>query len=299
MITAVALTVLALLAAGPASSSLAHGDWTRRYPRAGVATWFSLAILILTSLVGAGLSLTSESAAPTASGAIGSLMSSLSGPRPLAHLDFVGAVGLSIAFNVLAASFVIVLLTALRLRSERAHHRRILAVVGQHVEGRTVLVEYPEPLAYFVPGHGGRIVMSTGMTQSFDIDEVAAVLAHEEGHRRGHHSSLVLPFHSLGVHFRWLPFARHAGGCVAELIEFVADDRAIQTSGRESLLRALLAMVTTTTAAPSCALGVGGSKIGDRIERLSSPTPVRHWQLTSQLGVLGVAALCAGVLWCG
>ena len=83
MITAVALTGLALLAAGPASSSLAHGDWTRRYPRAGVATWFSLAILILTSLVGAGLSLTSESAAPTASGAIGSLMSSLSGPRPL------------------------------------------------------------------------------------------------------------------------------------------------------------------------------------------------------------------------
>ncbi len=299
MITALALVGLAFLVAGPVSSSLARCAWTRRYPRTGVAAWFAAAIVILASLVGAGLSLTSSNATCTVGGAMGSLMASLSGPRPLAHLDFVGAVGLSIAFNVLVASLVIVLLTALRLRQERAQHRRILTVVGERVEERTVLVPYSEPLAYFVPGHGGRIVMSTGMTELFGRDEIAAVLAHEEGHRRGHHSSLVLPFHSLGVHFRWLPFARHASSCVAELIEFVADDRAILASGRQSLLRALLAMVGVDAAAPSCALGVGGGTLGIRIERLTSHTPVRCVQLTSQLSALGAAAFLAGVLWCG
>ncbi len=297
MTSALILLLVAVAAAWPVSTLLANSAWPSRFPRVGLLAWYALGVVMVGSVILGGLVIASPRHVGSVTLALRELVAQWSGRHPFSHVTFSAAVGLSIAVDAAAAVVVIIAMTALRLHRQRSHHRRILGVVGTRVDRGTVLVEYPQPLAYFVPGLGGRIVLSTGMTRRFTGAEISSVVAHEGGHRRGHHGALLLPFHSFATHFRWLPFARLASEHVTELVEFSADDHAVRTEGRGALLGALQHMIGVDHPTPACALGVGGSTLVARIERLNSPATVAFSDVLSVVVAMSAVWLAVvGVL---
>jgi Zn-dependent protease with chaperone function len=289
-VTAALLLGLCALAGGPVSAHLAGAAWTVGRPRIAIATWYLLGAFLLGALVTAGLAAAAGEWTGPAVRSIPLLLRSLGGPHPLNRLDFAGGLGLSISFDVAAFALVTLSVTAWRLARERSAHRRILDLVGRSTALGQMVLDAPLPWAYYVPGRGGRIVLSSQLVESLDEAALDAVIVHESTHRRHHHATLTLPFVSLARYFGWLPFARLGARSLSELVEFAADDAAATQLGGGSLLVALRSMLVTPVAPPACALGLGGPSLGARIARLQGSRGPSRPVTTS---VLVLAAL-----WC-
>src|SRR6185437_1439199 len=81
------------------------------------------------------------------------------------------------------------------------------------------LLDHPAAVAYCLPGLRPRIVVSRGVLQTLDTDELAAVIAHERAHARGHHDLVVQPFVAWRQTFPFLRAADTALAAVDLLVE--------------------------------------------------------------------------------
>ena len=176
-------------------------DSTRfdRSPIGGLVIWGSMCVVgwlsaIVTFLkVGLG-----DTNAPLFR-ALGSFIDHLGDGHPLRGLGLSEVVGLSVAFDIPVLMIGGIVVTAVRIASARSQQRTVLDLVAEtpnSFEG-VRLLRHPYPMAYFVPGDGGRVVLSTGAIDALSRSELDAVIAHENGHRNGRHGAVLIPLQVL------------------------------------------------------------------------------------------------------
>ena len=262
---------------------LAGRQWVRAAPRLAVALWQACGLSLLLALVAVvTVSLLPADEART-SLSITSCFALLAHRLSSAHL--------LTPTVLLAATAAGVLLRVAVVFGRRAHcgsqlrreQRNGLDLLRPSRRVEAHILEATRPLAYSVPGDGGRVVVTSGALALLGADEVAAVVAHEQAHLRGRHHLVLLAARAARdamPHSRW---ARRAHGEVAELLELAADDQAVLRSGAGPVARAVAALAADT-AEP---------KVAERLRRLMSHSP--RLPTGIRLAVIALAAVLIGL----
>jgi hypothetical protein len=258
------------IACAPAAQLLAGAEWSRRCPIAAIALWQALGLCWGLTAVGAlaGFGLAGFTSH-------GDIAVGRWGPVAVLRLLSLAASGALLALLcwVLVAAIAAVL---------RARHRQrtllgLLAHYDPKVPGALV-VDHPAAAAYCVPGLRSAIVISAGAIDLLDVDELAAVLAHERAHLRARHDLVLLPFTALLRAFGWSAAVWAANAEVALLVEMLADDRARRRRPARELAMALLRVGASGGGhAPIGALAATGTaldgELAARVARLLKPPP--------------------------
>ncbi|MGZ4469236.1 MAG: M56 family metallopeptidase [Nocardioidaceae bacterium] len=272
--TTLLLSVLAVLFAWPAPVLLARLTPLRRVPRAAVVLWQAVALAAVLSALGAGLSLVT-----------GSALSRGAGPVP-----HVAAVALLLTCTVLARLLLAGHRVGTRVRGLRRRHRALVDLLSADDAGVRVL-DHPTPMAYCLPGHHSRVVVSAGARAVLAPAELAAVLAHERAHLRARHDLVLEAFTVLHEAFPRVVTGEAALREVRLLVEVLADRSARRRTGARPLVRALVALADGR--APDAALGAAGAGAGlvQRVELVRDATD--HRALAS--AVYAAAAAVVGL----
>lgn len=243
------LAGLSVVLAGPISALLARADWAGRTPRAALVLWQAVCLAAGISLIGAGLVLALWPLGHNILTGLWTFAHDLGAGAPLARMTGGGVVAGTLAAAAAAILFGVLLQSlALAVRRRRAH-RMVLdlltsrTAVGHDEIGDLLIgvriLDHAAAVAYTVPGWHSRVVLSAGLLDLLDRDQLAAVINHERAHVRSRHDLLVLPFQAWATTLGWLPGVRQAGAAVTDLTEMLADDWAARRSGRRVLAKAL------------------------------------------------------------
>ncbi|MEI5585325.1 MULTISPECIES: M56 family metallopeptidase [unclassified Agromyces] len=274
---AVLLGVVALALAWPIPVALARASWPARSPATALALWQGIALGGALSMIG---SLLVFGAAPGGSitGAAADLLPAFAaGPVPdgygvvhLAALTLAVGLAVHLALNLLS--------TAVRAERARRRQHRLVDLLAQPTvdpAGPRVL-SHPVPVAYCVPGIRTATVITEGLVELLDAEELDAVVAHERAHLDQFHHLVLLAFRAWHGALPWFPIANRAERAVALLTELLADDAARRATGAEPLRRALV--LVGSAGEPGAYADAGGvnpdaAMLEQRLERLE---PGRH-----------------------
>ncbi|MEJ2579708.1 MAG: M48 family metalloprotease, partial [Kineosporiaceae bacterium] len=235
LLACVATTVIAVLLA---PTVLGSARWSTRHPATALTLWciaFAAGllapavalVLVLVQTVGSGRG-GAESGTAVLVAALGS-WAGLAGFGGLASLILTRAEPLSADHRRSDAALTLLAATATR------HREWIGRVQVLHVRSDL-------PLAVCLPGGGGRILLTTGLSEALSVGQRRAVIAHELAHLRGRHgwiARLVRLNAAVLPRFSGAPrFERTCG----LLIELAADDAAARDCGADDVAGALRAM---------------------------------------------------------
>jgi Zn-dependent protease with chaperone function len=286
-LVAIALLAFGTALAEPVSRRLARARWPARDPVGALLLWQAIGLAGGLALLGAGLIYGLAPLGPPLPAA-GAAIDELRAGRPpglgVPHV-------LALLLTAALAARLLGVLAAVTLRTlrGRARHRELLDLLATPwpaAPGARVL-EHPVPVAYCLPGMRSRLVVSAGVLDCLDVDQVWAVLAHERTHLRERHDLVVLPFVAWGA---TAPFVRGmvcAQLAVATLIEMRADDVAVRQASPAQLSGALRAM---GGGAPAAALSSFTAALNRRLARIvEPPAPL-------PLALRALVRLVAGVL---
>lgn len=298
MSVALALLLGTVLVACAAPTVFDRLLWSRIEPQVTLAAWLVLVLAATASLVAAMLLmlLPQHGAARQVVQLVHHCFIALRhGEIPLE--EFSGLLG--IGFVALAA-FRFGKATIRYLRRRRCLHRSHVELF-QILTGRrprrrsTIWLDLPDLMAYSVAGRPGLVVASRGLSAGLAGADLAAVLAHERAHLRGHHHLLVGLAEAVAAAVPWLPLMRRSPVLVRILVELCADRVAARTHGASSVRTALLRM--STFGAPRHALGMGGDCTEVRLNALTTFRPSRG-AFTRSLGngIAGFVAVCVPAL---
>jgi Zn-dependent protease with chaperone function len=275
-VSALAFTIVALLLVGPVPALLARASWPMRAPRAAIVLWQAIALAAVLSAFSAGIAIASRLFVPGPDGrptaTITSEIEVLGWPMWILYVAV-----FTLTLLIGARLVVSVMQVAIATRRRRAHHRMMVDLLGKSrdsipsqlctgASGLRVL-DVAQPLAYCLPGVRSRVVVSAGAVTALSGNEMSAILTHERAHLRARHDLVLEMF--TAVHAAFPRFVRSASalGAVRLLIELLADDAAVRTTGPTPLARALVACAAGHT--PSGALAAGGPTTVIRVRRLS------------------------------
>lgn len=292
LVTAIALAVLAIALAWPVPLLLARAGWPSRAPGTALLLWQAIAIAGGLSMIGAllcaGLAPLGDDLVRAAIALPGALAA-----RGIAAVGLVGAV-LLVAAAALAAYLVAHLVRTIVLATrQRRRHRDLLALLTSPHPTRdaTRVLDDAAPIAYCLPrGFGSTTVLSRGLLDMLDGDELAGVVAHERAHLDERHDVVRLAFRAWRSALPWFPIAAVADEQIARLVEYLADDRARATVDRAALARAIRLVVPAIPGRP----GAGGVvEIAElRQDRLAAPArmpPAALWAV--RIGAIALVAL--------
>lgn len=157
-------------------------------------------------------------------------------PAGIPSAVLVGASALIVA--VIAASVLRELLVrGSRLcRVARADLRPSASVAGVRVR----IDEDRSAFAYALPARCGGIVVSRGIVDLLDEDELRAVVAHEAIHVAHRHHLIAALTMGMAAPLRWVPFIAVCERTVLDLLEIDADTGALRTVGTSRLVSALV-----------------------------------------------------------
>ncbi|MEU4508272.1 M56 family metallopeptidase [Nonomuraea wenchangensis] len=292
MIVAIVLALYGLFAAAVLPRLLRRASWADRAPRLAIAMWqaagasviasallAAFAVAVPASVVGHGLADLFEACA-----ALLGDEATLSSTSTRASLAAAGLLLSRVAYMGAAV--------LLRARGERRRHAEALSLLGRHDgELDALVVDYDERLVYCLPGRNGHAVITTGALRSLAPEQVAAVLAHEQAHLRGHHHLVLAAAEALARAFPRVPLFEQARVEIARLVELLADDVAARRHQRIHIATALVGLATGRV--PAFALGAGGETALTRVRRMLHPqAPLGRRERIA--GRLAVAALLAG-----
>ncbi|WP_438855869.1 M56 family metallopeptidase [Agromyces sp. M3QZ16-3] len=238
---ALALGALALALAWPVPVALSRAEWPARSPATALALWQGIALGGGLSMIGALLAFGASPAGSLSAAATALLPVLDAGPIPdgfgVVHLAALTlAVGLAVHLALNLGT------TAVRAeRTRRRQHRLIdlLASPANDSTGARVL-SHPVPVAYCVPGFRTATVVTDGLVDLLDEDELRAVVGHERAHLDQLHHLVLLAFRAWHAALPWFPIANRAERSVATLTEMLADDAPRRRVGLEPLRTALL-----------------------------------------------------------
>jgi beta-lactamase regulating signal transducer with metallopeptidase domain len=229
---------------------------------------------------------------------------------PTTALGFWHLFALSAAALLTAHLVFTLLLTYYKIERQRRRHRELLALLASPSDDGpgTVVINHDSPVAYCLPGGARSVtVLSDGLMAALEPAELRAVLIHENAHLTQRHHLLLWAFAAWRQALPWLPTTRLAQEAVNSLIEMLADDVALKTESKVTLIKAI-AIVASGSAAPQSEVvepaglagaglqlpdGTGGagssSTTASRVSRLLSPQPPLAGGLRA--AVLGVCTL--------
>ena len=271
--------------------------------RVDPAEWAQLSFLAVTGsvvMVEAGLILL---AAPTVFraldlGFLADACARLVGPlMPLGHTGGWLAGGLAIATPALAAHRWVKArrrLTGLSIEPCLGRHE-------QRADHDLVILPLDAHIAYSVDVGRPQVVLSEGLIDSLDEEQLDAVVAHELAHLREDHPRMLLIAAAAGAALGWWPPMRRSHRVFRASIERWADECAVGTHEptRRTLCEALRAVTAVTRPVPIATFSLAEAT-AERIHAMQSP-PEATWRVRAALYVPGAAAgvvmLAAVGLW--
>jgi Zn-dependent protease with chaperone function len=299
---AVVLGALALALAWPVPVALSTARWPSRSPATALALWQGIALGGGLAMVGSLLAFGAAPGGSLAGAAQALLPAFLTGPIPegfgvLQIASLTLAVGLTVHLALNLAT------TAVRAeRSRRRLHRMVdlLADPADDASGARVL-SHPIPLAYCVPGLRTATVITEGLVDLLDADELRAVIAHERAHLDQFHHLVLLAFRAWHQALPWFPIANRAERAVALLTEMLADDRARRELGAAPLHAALVRVGAAGEPGPYADTGGVNPDAGMLEQRLARLEPGRdpfdpRARLACWAATAGIVAVPVGVL---
>jgi Zn-dependent protease with chaperone function len=281
-----AVVILAAVAIGcvPAASALASARWPYRSPAAAILLWQAIGLAWGLAAVGALIGI---GAATPAVGVAGGAFAQLDAIArdgellPAANILDAARLACLVAGIALLALLCWILVAASAAVIRARQRQRVLLNLLAHGDPKVpgaLVVDHPAAAAYCLPGLRSTIVVSAGVLDLLDADELAAVLAHERAHLRERHDLVLLPFTALLRAFSWASVARRAQRAVALLVEMHADDRALRHRSARELATALLRVgAAGGGGVPSGALAAHDpatdGDVAARVIRLLRPAP--------------------------
>ncbi|MGK5681859.1 M56 family metallopeptidase [Actinoplanes sp. URMC 104] len=260
--TALLLGALGLTLSLVVPGVLANARWPDRAPAAAVVLWQSITLTAVLAALGVVLAAPEEVTRAAGSG------------KPVAEAALIGA--LAVAALIILRLLVSLIGVTRRSRARRARHRMLVDLLDraeQHRElgpGNLRVLDGALPLAYCVPGRRPRVVLSNGVLEVLDREQIDAVLAHEQTHLRQRHDVVMESFTAF---YRAVPRplrSRLPLDAVNLLLEMVADDAARRRVGAEPLRAALERLTDAVPLAEDVAPGGTGEARHRRLERLAA-----------------------------
>ncbi|MET3811130.1 M56 family metallopeptidase [Arthrobacter sp. UYEF3] len=290
------LAVLAIVLAWPVPILLSRAQWPARSPSTAMLLWQAIALAGGLSMIGAMLVYGLEPAGHTLLAGLRSLAGMVFNNEPTTVLGFWHIFALSAAALLSAHLVFTLLLTYYKIQRQRRRHRELLALLASPSADRprTMVISHDSPVAYCLPGGARSVtVLSDGLMAALEPDELRAVIIHENAHLSQRHHLLLWAFAAWRQALPWLPTTRLAQEAVSSLIEMLADDVALRTESKASLIKAI-AIVASGAASTSGASearmafgdasaasdayqpgATGGSAVitASRVSRLLTPLP--------------------------
>lgn len=240
------LGVLAVALAWPIPVALSRASWPARSPAVALALWQAIALAGGLSMIGCLLAFGAAPAGSLPTAVAQLLPAFLAGPIPpafgvaqLAALTLAVGLAVHLALNLA--------LTAVQAERERRRQHQLIDLLSDPMPGApgTRVLAHPVPLAYCVPGLRTTTVLTEGLVNALEPDELAAVIAHERTHLDQLHHLVLLAFRAWNSALPWFPIANRAERSVALLTEMLADDGARRATSDRSLRDALLRVGST------------------------------------------------------
>jgi Zn-dependent protease with chaperone function len=291
------LAVLAIVLAWPVPILLSRAQWPARSPFTAMLLWQAIALAGGLSMIGAMLVYGLEPIGDNLIAGLRALAGMVLFNAPTTALGFWHIFALSAAALLTAHLVFTLLLTYYKIERQRRRHRELLALLASpSTEGTgTLVINHDSPVAYCLPGGARSVtVLSDGLMAALEPAELRAVLIHENAHLSQRHHLLLWAFAAWRQALPWLPTTRLAQESVNSLIEMLADDVALKTESKATLIKAIAIVASGSAAAagdveirpgaPSLALAgldsAGGTAGSDsarttasRVSRLLSPQP--------------------------
>jgi len=179
---------------------------------------------------------------------------------PTTALGFWHLFALSAAALLTAHLVFTLLLTYYRIERQRRRHRELLALLAAPSADatRTVVISHDSPVAYCLPGGARSVtVLSDGLMAALEPAELRAVLSHENAHLSQRHHLLLWAFAAWRQALPWLPTTRLAQEAVNSLIEMLADDVALKTESKATLIKAIAIVASGPAGGMAAGMGAG------------------------------------------
>ena len=242
------LAALALALAWPVPLLLSGAPWTRRNPAAALLLWQAIAVAGGLSMIGALLTFGLLPFGDNFVAGILALPGVLSGDAPLRPIEFWNVLALAGAVLLTGHLLLNLLVTVIRAERQRRRHAQLLLLLSEPHESGSRLIDTPAPVAYCLPGAISTVtVVSAGLLELLDEDEMRAVVEHEKAHVRQRHDIVLVFFRAWHASLPWFPIAYRAQEEVGMLIELLADDQARRTVSDATLARAIAAVGAGST----------------------------------------------------
>jgi Zn-dependent protease with chaperone function len=294
--TSYLLAVLAIVLAWPVPIFLSRARWPARSPFTAMLLWQAIALAGGLSMIGAMLVYGLEPVGDNLIAGLRALAGMVLFNAPTTALGFWHLFALSAAALLTAHLVFTLLLTYYKIERQRRRHRELLALLASPAADGTgtVVISHDSPVAYCLPGGARSVtVLSDGLMAALEPAELRAVLSHENAHLNQRHHLLLWAFAAWRQALPWLPTTRLAQESVNSLIEMLADDVALKTESKVTLIKAI-AIVASGSASVGggfppgghtslalegleTAAGVTGSDsartTASRVSRLLSPQP--------------------------
>ncbi|WP_269936795.1 M56 family metallopeptidase [Arthrobacter sp. HY1533] len=278
------LAVLAVVLAWPVPVFLSRAAWPARAPFAAMVLWQSIALAGGLSMIGAMLCYGLVPLGDSLASGLRGLVRVFLGLESLDTLGFLHAFALSAAALLTAHLVFTLWLTYFRIHRQRSRHRDMLHLLSSPSSDRpdTLVISHQAPVAYCLPGGSRSVtVLSEGLLELLSPAELHAVLLHEETHLTQRHHLLLWAFAAWRSALPWLPTSKLAQQSVSSLIEIMADDVALRSVGKSTLVTAIALVASGAAQLPADKL-VGGDSAAQidtpattsaRLARLLAPSP--------------------------
>lgn len=218
------LGLVAVALAVPVPIALARAEWPTRAPARALLLWQIIALAGGFSMIGA---------------------LAATGVALLSHTEIGGGIAFGTAAALAAYLLGHLAVTVIFVARSRRRHRTLLTLLTSPHPTRaaTLVLEDSVPLAYCVPrGWQSLTVLSRGLLDRLDADELRAVIAHERAHLDQRHDILLVAFRAWHSALPWFPIAARAAQEVDVLVELLADDSARRVVPDATLASAIAAV---------------------------------------------------------
>ncbi|WP_236791837.1 M56 family metallopeptidase [Amycolatopsis sp. GM8] len=212
-------------------------------------------------------------------------------PQDLRGMDIA-----SVPWEIVSGAVLGLVLVSTGISVQRKHRwlRGVMRTIASTAESTelVVLADAP-PVAFAVPFHGGRIVVSQAMLAALTPGERCALLTHERAHlRHRHHVFLILVSLAASLNLLLWPLR----SAVAFQVERWADEVTCARVGDRRLVASAVgkaALAARTTGAPLALAATGGS-VPRRVAALLDTRPRRPgWRFATVTGAMLAIAITA------
>jgi Zn-dependent protease with chaperone function len=258
--TSYLLAVLAIVLAWPVPILLSRASWPARSPFTAMLLWQAIALAGGLSMIGAMLVYGLEPIGDNLISGLRGLAAMVLLNAPTTALGFWHLFALSAAALLTAHLVFTLLLTYYKIERQRRRHRELLALLAAPSvdAARTVVISHDAPVAYCLPGGARSVtVLSDGLMAALEPAELRAVLSHENAHLNQRHHLLLWAFAAWRQALPWLPTTRLAQEAVNSLIEMLADDVALKTESKATLIKAIAIVASGPTGGMAAGMATG------------------------------------------